>query len=77
MLMTEIDMPKIFEVKMLQYVRRSSQRIVADLELVASAVEGSDLGPTEDPLSLQQVASVTPKKRASVTCLLDGWSRAL
>ena len=41
---------------------RSSEQLFADLELVASAVEGSDLGPTRDPLSLQQVATMTPKE---------------
>ena len=46
---------------------RSAEELFADLESVASAVEGSDLGPSENPLSLQQVASMTPKKRQLVT----------
>ena len=57
MSMTENGHAAIFEVKfgktseraVRESRERSAEQLLADLESVASAVEGSDLGPTEDP----------------------------
>ena len=55
-MMTKNGHAAIFEVKFRKTERavkesreRSAEQLFADLESVASAVEGSDLGPTEDP----------------------------
>ena len=46
---------------------RSAEQLFADLESVASAVEGSDLGPTEDPFEPTASCIYDLKKRQPVT----------
>ena len=46
---------------------RSAEQLFADLEPVASAVEGSDLGPTEDPFEPPASCINDTKKRQLVT----------
>ena len=46
-MMTEMDMPKLFRSSVRE---RFAEQLTHDLEPVASTVEGSDLGSTEDPL---------------------------
>ena len=41
---------------------RSAEQLIGTLQSVALAVESSDLGTTEDLLSLQQDASMTPRR---------------
>ena len=66
MLMTETDMPQSVKSNLArrqkeqtENLERSAKQLFANLESVASVVEGSDLSSTEDPFSQQQVASVT------------------
>ena len=51
----EVKFGKTSEREVRESPERSAEQLFADLESVAYAVEGSDLGPTEDPF----VASMT------------------
>ena len=75
MLMTETDMPQSLKSKFgktservaTEWRERSAEQLFADLESVASAVEGSDLGLTEDPFEPTSSCFYDTKKRQLVT----------
>ena len=62
-MMTETDMPQSLK---LNLARRQKEQLFADLESVASAVEGSDLGLTEDPFE-PTASCIYDNKRQLVT----------
>ena len=63
----EVKFGKTSERAVRESRERSAEQLLADLESVASAVEGSDLGPTEDPFEPTASCIYDTRKRQLVT----------
>ena len=63
----EVKLGKTSERAVRESRERSAEQLFADLESVASAVEGSDLGPAEDPFKPTASCICDTKKRQLVT----------
>ena len=64
---SEVKFSKMSERAVRESCERSAAQLFADLESVASAVEGSDLGPTEDLFEPTASCICNTKKKQLVT----------